>query len=215
MAKPSVNDRVTAMARDVLGPKMKEAGFRRSGRVFWREGPEVCHVASIEMSRWGSSDDSCFNVALGVFWHHVEAVLENPSTGKMPPPEFRCTFRIDLGRVLSTPPMPGWRVTSKSNFDAIGAKVWDDLRDHGLAWMEYRSKLKHTLEWNRYATLEADGTYSRQELVVPDALVVFKVMLGKRANAVSDLKRFAKNGHLDDAKKLARRLRLPTRGISR
>jgi hypothetical protein len=38
MSKLSVKDRVTAMTRDVLGPEMKVAGFRRSGRVFWRDG---------------------------------------------------------------------------------------------------------------------------------------------------------------------------------
>jgi hypothetical protein len=38
MPKPS-EDCVTAMVRDVLGPEMKAAGFRRSARVFWRKAP--------------------------------------------------------------------------------------------------------------------------------------------------------------------------------
>src|SRR4051794_16758941 len=101
MSKASVKGRVTAMAREIIGPEMKAVGFRRSGRVFWRDAPEVCHVASVEMNRWGSSDDNTFRVALGVFWHGVERILENPSAGKMPPPHYRCTFHTDLGRVTS------------------------------------------------------------------------------------------------------------------
>ena|SRR5688572_12216800 len=215
MSKPSVKDRVTAMVRDVLGPEMKAAGFRRSGRVFWRNGPDVCHVASVEMNRWGSSDASSFGVALGVFWHRVEAVLGNPTARKMPPSEYRCTFRIDLGRVISMPPKPEWRVTHRSNYDAIAAEVWRDLRDYGFAWLKYRSDLKRTLKWKRYATRESNGTYSVQELVLPTAQVVFKVMLGKKASAVADLKRFAKNGYADHALKLARKLRLPSRELAR
>jgi hypothetical protein len=209
MSKPSVKDRVTTMTRDVLGPEMKSAGFRRSGRAFWRDGPDVCHVASIEMNRWGSSDASSFGVALGVFWHRVEAILGNPSAGKMPPPEYRCTFRIDLGRAVSMPPKPEWRVTHRSNYDAIGAEVWHDLLKYGFAWFNYRSDLKRTLEWKRYATPQGDGTYSIQELVSSDATAVFKVMLGKKRSAVTDLKRAAKNGYADDALALARKLRLP------
>jgi hypothetical protein len=215
MPKPSVKDRVTGMVREVLGRQMKAAGFRRSGRIFWRDGPDVCHVATVAMNRWGSSDESSFGVQLGVFWHRVETILENPSVGKMPPPEHRCTFRIDLGRVISVSPKPEWCVTLASDFNTIGEEVWADLRNYGFDWFNYRSDLKRTLEWKRYATPEGNGTYSMQELVLPRAQVVFKVMLGKKARAVADLKRFAKNGYSDDALKLARKLRLPMREIAR
>ena|SRR5687768_5091695 len=132
MLKDPVKDRVTAMVRDVLGPEMKAAGFRRSGRTFWRDGPDVCHVVSVKMNRWGSRQHSTVGVALGVFWHRVEAILENPSTGKVPPPEHRCTFRIDLGRVVAMPPKLEWRVTRGSNLHAIGSDVRRDLRRYIL-----------------------------------------------------------------------------------
>ncbi len=215
MLKDPVKDRVTAMVRDVLGPEMKAAGFRRSGRTFWRDGPDVCHVVSVKMNRWGSRQHSTVGVALGVFWHRVEAILENPSTGKVPPPEHRCTFRIDLGRVVAMPPKLEWRVTRGSNLHAIGSDVWRDLRRYGFAWFEYRSDLKRALEWKRYAKPEGNGTYTMQEIVLPTAQVVFKVMRGKRVGAVADLKQFARNGYAEDALKLARKLRLPTREIAR
>lgn len=215
MSKPSVKDRVTAMTREVLGPEMQAAGFRRAGRLFWRDGPDTCQVVNIVMNPWGSRDDSTISIALGVFWHRVEAILENSALGMMPPPVHRCTFRIDLGRVISMPPKPEWRVTQRSNYEKLAKEVWHDLRDYGFAWLNYRSDLKRVLEWKRYTTPETDGTYSMQEIVYPDALVVFKVMLGKKASALADLERVAKNGYANDASKLARKLHLPTREIDR
>jgi hypothetical protein len=210
MPKPTVKDLVTAMARDVLGPRMKDAGFRRTGRVFWRNGPEVCHVAAIVMSRWGSCRESSFDVQLGVFWHRVEKILRNPSARKMPPPEYRCTFRIDLGRAISLPPRPSWEVNRNSDFGSIGREVLEHLLEHGLAWFEYRSDLRRVLEWKRYTRSDGNGQCSMQEFVNADAKVVFKVMLGRRKAAVTDLKRFVQNGHRKAAVTLGKRLRIPS-----
>ncbi|HZK81241.1 MAG TPA: DUF4304 domain-containing protein [Humisphaera sp.] len=192
---------------------MKLQGFRRTGRTFWRNGSEVCHVATLEMSRWGSRDESSFSVQLGVFWHRVEALLENASVGKMPPPSHRCTFRIDLGRTISMPPKPSWKVTHESDFAALGCEVLQDLRNFGLPWFEYRSDLQRSLEWKRYAVPEGNDRYSIQELVLPRAKVVFEVMLGKEREAIEDLKRFAANGYPEDAIQLAERLGLKNAGI--
>jgi hypothetical protein len=112
---------------------------------------------SVEMNRWGSSDANSFGVALGVFWHRVEAILENPSAGKMPPPEYRLHVSDRLGRVISMPPKREWRVTHRSNYDVIGAEVWRDLRDYGFAWLKYRSDLKRTLEWSGTRRQRATG----------------------------------------------------------
>ena len=134
----TVKDRVTDMARDQLGPAMKAFGFRRRGRVFWRDGTDVCHVVTIAMNRFGTRDESKFDVRLGVFWHRVEAVLQNPSVGKMPPPEYRCTFRIDLGRTMPNLPKLWWKVTSTTDYATLGLEVLDDLQQYGLPWFEYR-----------------------------------------------------------------------------
>jgi hypothetical protein len=207
--KPSVKDRVSEMVRDVVGPGMKVAGFRRTGRVFWRNSLDVCHVAHVEMSRWGSSRESSFHVHLGVFWHQVEGILENPSVGKMPPPAYRCTFRIDLGRTISMPPKPTWKVTLASDFHSIGRDVLGDLQQYAPPWFEYRSALNRVLEWKRYTKPEGNGRYSVQELINADAKVVFKIILGQRDSAIADLRRFVENGHTDKALDLAKRLKIP------
>jgi hypothetical protein len=190
MPKHSVKDAVTRMVRDVLGPEMKAAGFRRRGRTFWRDGPELCHVATVTMSRWGSSDKGSFDIQLGVFWHAVEKFLKNPSAAKMPPPEYHCTFRIGLGSVISFPSKPSWEVSRTTNFEALGREVLNDLREYALPWFEYRSDLKRTLEWKRYARRQPDGNYAVQELVNADAREAFRAILAKKPPATAKLQRF-------------------------
>lgn len=164
MKKLSVKDHVTQMVREVLAPPMKAAGFRRTGRVFWRNNPETCQIVIIAMSRWGSRKESSFDVKLGVFWHRVEEILKNRSSGKMPPPEHLCTFRIDLQDAAHRTPRASWQVTQATNLAAIGRKVLQEIRRKGLPWLEYRSELTRTLEWKRYRRAEGNGTYSTPEL---------------------------------------------------
>jgi hypothetical protein len=210
MPSPSVKDLVTQMIRDLVTPRMKAEGFRRTGRTFWRDGPEVCHVAHVLMNRWGSATESSFDVHLGVFWHRVEKLLDNPSLGKMPPPEFRCTFRFNVGRLatkLSKPPKPDWRVTLKTDFDTLGREVLADLLKYALPWFEYRSDLKRALDSKRF-------NLSMGELVNADAKTVFKMMLGKRIDAVADLRRAIRIGYREDALTLAKRLKIPAKEIT-
>lgn len=74
LPKLIVKDCVTEMIRDIVGPGMKSAGFRRNSRVFWRDRPGVSHVAHVQMNRWGTSQESDFCIQLGVLWYKVAAV---------------------------------------------------------------------------------------------------------------------------------------------
>ena len=203
MPESSIKDRVTEMVRDVVGPGMKVVGFRRSGRMFWRNRADVCHVAHVQMNRWGTSQESDFCVLLGVFWHDVEKLLGKSAAIKMPPPEYKCTVRIELGRVVSTPPKPAWKVTLKSDYAAIGQDLLNDLLNQGSKWFESRSALSGVLDSERYA-----WKGGMQEFVNADAKVVFRMLRGERDAAVADLRRFVENGHSDAAFALAKRLKI-------
>jgi len=203
LSEPTVKEHVIDMISNVVGPGMKAAGFRRNGRVFWRDEPDVCHVAHVQMNRWGTSQQSDFCVLLGVFWHKVEELLENPCAKKMPPPEYKCTIRIELGRVVSTPPKPAWKVTQGSDYAAIGKDVLYHLLKHGMKWFESRSVLSNVMDSKRY-----DWKGGMHELANADAKVVFHMLRGERDAAVADLRRFVKNGHAETAIKLAKRLKI-------
>jgi hypothetical protein len=208
MTGASVKDHVTEMVRDVLGPYMKDAGFRRRGRLFWRDGNDVCHVVTVVMSPWGTRNQSSFKVELGVFWHQVEMILHDNPIEKMPPQLVSCTFQIDLGWTVAQPPKLSWEVTLATDLEALGREVWEQLRDYGFRWLEYRSDLSRSLEWERYRRSEGRGLYSTPELFSPVAWIVFKVMLGKLTEAKDDLQKLAEDSDPDYASALAKKLRI-------
>ena len=106
------------------------------------------------------------------------------------------------------PPKPTWRVTRTSDYESIGNEVAADLLKYGLSWFEYRSDLTRVLEWRRYTRSEGKGRYSKQEWVDAEAVIVFKMMLGRRSTAVADLKHLVKCGNRKTAMALAERLKI-------
>jgi len=125
----------------------------------------------------------------------------------VPPPEYQCTFRIDLASTVPGEPRPRWDVTGTTDYSALAREVLDDLQRYGLPWLDYRSDLNRSLEWKRYRRPIGGDLYTTREMILPDAQVVFKVMLGKKREAKADLKRFAANGWAKTAR-LGRRLKI-------
>src|SRR5262249_43607169 len=146
-----VKDRVTELARNVLGPELNGLRFRRRRRIFWRERSDVCQVVALVMSPWGTRTSSSFDVFLGVYWHDVEKLQRKASSSrKMPPPHYECTFSIDLGWTTPRRLQKSWDINQKTNLANLGHELLSDLLKYGLPWLEYRSTLRHALERHRY-----------------------------------------------------------------
>jgi hypothetical protein len=205
--KATAKERVTELARDGLGSHLKALGFLRKERIFWRDSAEVCHVIALPMSRWGTKYVSSFDVFLGVFWHDVEKILRNPSVGRMPPPEYRCTFRVDLGWLTPSRLQKSWYVDETTDLKQLGKQVLANLTRYGLPWLDYRSQLKNALDCSRYLRSMGRGRYTTHELLSADGKVVFLTMLGRLREAKAAMKRRQANGTWDASHaKLARRL---------
>lgn len=195
--KPAVKDRVTLLAKEVLGLQLKGRGFRRNGRIFWRNSSEVCQVITLRMTPWGTRDDSEFDVFLGAYWHEVEKLLGNSSSERMPPLESQCTFRIDLGWTTPARLQKSWALNLKTDLVELGEQVLNDLVDFGLPWLDYRSDLKYALESTRYLTEDKEfgpGCYVTHELISDDARLVFMVKRGELASVRKELKDRIANG---------------------
>jgi hypothetical protein len=203
----AVKDRVTELAREVLGPYLSARGFRRNGRTFWRNGADVCQIITLSMSRWGTKATSDFDVFLGVFWHDVEKVLGNPSSERMPPPEYRCTFRIDLGWTTPKRLQRSWKVDLTSDLSKLGNEVMKDVANFGLPWLDYRSNLRHALDAKRYLKPDGDGGYTSHEMLSDDARLVFMLKCGKVEQARKELAaRLANGSRASEIRAFAKRL---------
>jgi hypothetical protein len=197
----AAKDRVIQMAREVLAPALAKHGFRRTGRKFWRNDKKICQLIDLQMSRWGTSDSGSFSVGLGVFWHEVEEVLLNPARKRMPPPEHRCTYRIELGRTAPRLHL-SWHVDQATDINQIGKEVLDEVLGHGIPWLEFRSDIRNVSNHMRYTQKEGPGTYIQFESLSSWADVVFLVMQGKRKEAQKKLQS-ALYGSPNDAAALA------------
>ncbi len=197
--KVTVRDRVTQFAREILEPELKRFGFRRSGRKLWRNDAKVCQVVDLTLSQWGTATAGRFYINMGVFWHEVEEILKNPSRRKMPPPEYQCTYRMDLGGATPEGRQKIWDIDLHTDLRSLGRDVLADLTHHGLPWLEFRSELKNTLDGVKYLRQVRPNTFSSLEMVSFWAMVVFLTMLGKPEKAKKELENHLNGGPTDAA----------------
>jgi hypothetical protein len=186
----TVKDRVTGMARDVLGPEMRHLGFRRTDRLFWKDSESVCQIVSLVMNRWGSSTASSVDMHLGVYWHQVERTLVDAPVPKVPPPSWRCTITANLLHLMP-PEARGQRpIDLATDLDNMGAKLMQDLKQHGFPCLDYYSQLENVLNMRRYLThVEGDQYWSPVHMGTR-ARVVFMVMRGQLREAKAEMQRW-------------------------
>jgi hypothetical protein len=148
MAAQTVNDRVSRMMREHMVPVLRPMGFRITRKVFWKDDGQQCQVISLRLSDFSSPSNGQLFVELGVYWHEVErllATLHHHPERRMPPPEYACTFRCDLGYLYSD--VQGlWRVLPNTDYEKLSEELLDKIQRHGLPWLEYRCDSNHVLE---------------------------------------------------------------------
>lgn len=184
---PTVKDHVTEMARNILGPELKQLGFRRSGRKFWRDSLTTCQIIDIYMGRWGTSVRGQFGVMLSVFWHEVEALLHNPAVGKMPAGLHSCTFNADLEWLTGNQRPKRWDVELPCDMSAIGREVLGGIMELGIPWLEHRSRLEYALLPYSRTQESADPIGARFELLGGTRQIVFHVMSGQTKEALAKI----------------------------
>jgi Domain of unknown function (DUF4304) len=208
MADISVKDRITLLARDLLGPTLKAKGFRRTSRTFWKNSNDVCLVIALTSSWTNTRDVGRFVVYLGVFWHKVEALLGNSAVGRLPPPQYKCTFRIDLGWTTPTRLQKSWQVDLRTDLKAVGDEILSDLLRYGLPWLRYRSQWKNVTAKQRFRKNSGPGRGTSHESVNAASKIALLAMSGKKADASKGLHQLVANGHAEAAKSLAKKLKI-------
>ena len=178
LSKPTIKKRLVEMAKKILEPELQKSGFKRSGQNFWRNNEAVCHVISPQLKWFGTATHGGFDIFLGVLWHEIESALGNSLPRKMPPAYRRCTFTVDLGWVTPTRLQRSWELSIETNLANLGDAILSDLVAYGIPWLEYRSDLKHALEWKKFRRQEGRGLFSSHEHLSCNAKRLFRMKLG-------------------------------------
>ena len=154
---------VNRQIREHIRPLLKEAGFTAfSPRTSWRYGEEVVELVNFQsFNAYHAEVMGCttfsFSINLGCFaaWLPAEGPVKTEN-GKLRPQEYDCQLRSSLAPGLPQPhdTPPGlWSIDAKGrNLDAIIHDAWEQIRTHGLPWLE---RLRDPYEILR--TLQEDG----------------------------------------------------------
>ena len=92
----------------LLTSLLRPVGFRREGRNWRLDLPDVIQVVNLQRSRWSDS----FYLNIGIF---VRAVQNEPGRvrNEAKPSIVDCHFRIRLGDLFSGPPVPPTKISAE------------------------------------------------------------------------------------------------------
>jgi hypothetical protein len=174
----TVGDRVAELASSLLSGDLERQGFRQTRTTLWRDDGHTCQTIQFELSRWGTSFKGEFKVQLGVFWHDIEKRFKNESSGRMPPPYWRCTFHLDLGTVTPALRPESWDITVDTPLKSLLAKLAKLIASYGLPYLAYRSQPADPQDEHKYFIHQGKNRYLCPEFFGASAAAVFKA--GKR-----------------------------------
>ena len=136
----TTRERYDAMISTVLGPHLRDQGFRKRRNTFSRSTEHGWTLIDFQASQFGTRDDVRFTINLGV--NFVE--LQGQSKG--PPSLGRTHIDERIGAVISRERQNlWWDLAPGSNFEAIGSEVIAILDEHAVPWLTSREALEAVL----------------------------------------------------------------------
>jgi hypothetical protein len=154
-----------------LTPRLKKAGFVKTGRSFHKTAGEAIQVINIQSDKYNFGFKGKFTVNLGVFFPAVfKIAYDHPIKGK--PKEYQCALRRRLGHLMPVRKDWWWALSEMSDDTAIAADLAKAMCDFGLPWLTERSDI----EWLRRAQ-RGDFAGSFEQYLAA------KILLGKREEA--------------------------------
>jgi Domain of unknown function (DUF4304) len=132
----TARERYDAMIRDLVAPRLRAEGFKRSAGTFRRRNEASWFVINFQASQASTREWVEFTVNLGV---DIE-VLRKPYRTDKPPREHECYFRERLGWLLpDRVPWDWWWVASDgTDYERLGHELGELLVTRALPWLEDR-----------------------------------------------------------------------------
>jgi len=125
--------------REGLVPFLKEQGFKKKARTFYREFEERIEVVNVQSSRWNEGDEGRITINLGVYYPGTSEFLDTPKFKGLPK-EYDCTVRTRIGLLLPVPCDLWWKI--KGAVDShIAVEQRDAVKEYGLPWFQRMSDM--------------------------------------------------------------------------
>jgi len=154
----ALNKRVDQTISHYVAPKLREYGFNKSGRVFWKGRSPITEVITIQKASHNSSEKADFTVNLGIYWHDIQEDIGR-SAKRWPPKEYDCTVFQRLGLLFNNNCDYWWVTTINTDFELLGNDVANKIVTYGLPWLEEGHDIQVVLDRSRkhYFRLQMDA----------------------------------------------------------
>jgi hypothetical protein len=144
-------DLITRIVQNDIKPLLQARGFRKKASLFWRDNGDVIDVITVQRSQWNDPTSGRFTVNLGLYWKHIQALVDRA----VPlPREYNCTVQTRIGGLLPERTDLWWEV-SGADLSAVAHDVSEKLRRYGLPWLEDGHTVERTMEYLEQRSLKA------------------------------------------------------------
>ncbi len=140
MPATPANKLVDDVIRMGLHPTLKNAGYTKQGRTFYR-GDDPVRVVNVQSNRWNTADEAKFTINLGLFFPAVSLVSPPSPPFKGKPKEYDCTLRTRIGKLIPPYQDRWWTISPASEIVVISDDLVDAWNRYGAEWMERCSQL--------------------------------------------------------------------------
>ncbi len=136
---------IDAFVRDHLSPYLKELGFRKSARRFWRDQGELVEVISVWKDSYNDAWEGGFAIELGVYWKKYQEELGGHYAAETMPPA-HCLLEHRLTKDMEKINDYWWKFKPNVDLGALTNEVISDLENQGFPWLKSRHGPKYIRE---------------------------------------------------------------------
>lgn len=135
-----ISKRIDAIISANLAPLLKEHGFRKKARNFYRQHEDRIELINVQASQSNEGAEGRFTVNVGVFYPAICAITGAPTVQGMPK-EPDCTVRERIGLISADRKDTWWSITGKSDDGQIAKDLVKKVEILCLPWLESMSNL--------------------------------------------------------------------------
>ncbi|WP_052707869.1 DUF4304 domain-containing protein [Vibrio neptunius] len=133
---------IDAVIKMELVPFLKQSGFKKKGRNFYREHDNRIEVINIQSSQWNNGQAGRFTLNIGIYFPEIAKLAESPKFIGLPK-EYDCTLRERIGLLTSENKDIWWEVDSQSELSLVGSDLATKARQFCLPWLDKMSDLNN------------------------------------------------------------------------
>lgn len=131
---------IDTIIRGGLAALLKDHGFKKKGRNFYREHNDRVELINVQASQWNQGAEGEFTVNVGVYYPAISAIVGAPAIQGMPK-EHDCAVRQRIGLISEERKDAWWSVTATCDKDYIAEDLATKVEMLCLPWLNTMSKL--------------------------------------------------------------------------